>query len=127
MNTEIENNIITEFEKQRKQMFESNEPNDDFKIIQNIANNLNIKFLEVLKIIDIKKSNRPQSNHNSIILEFDKQRKYATENKTSTDDNKIIHNIAESLNMSFSEVLNIIENSKNNIFPMGYIKTFPIA
>lgn len=54
--------IITEFEKQRKLVFASNESNDDFKIIQNIANSLNIGFLEVLNIIESKKNNNPQSN-----------------------------------------------------------------
>lgn len=55
--------IIAEFEKQRKQVFESNEPNDDFKIIQTIAENLNVGFLEVLNVIEAEKNNLPQANY----------------------------------------------------------------
>lgn len=63
MKTDTENFIISEFEKQRKQQFEANVPKDDIKTIQNIANSLNIEFLEVLNIIEAKKSNSPQSNY----------------------------------------------------------------
>jgi len=57
MNIETQKQIITEFEKQREIVLNSNATKDDIKIIQNIAKKFKVDFFKVLNVIEFEKNN----------------------------------------------------------------------
>lgn len=66
-------------------------------------------------------------NENNIIAEFEKQREILLKSNAPKNDIKIIHDIANSLNIGFHEVLEIIEKNKSNNTQAFFNKCSPKA